>query len=207
MILAFDVYGTLFHMGVIQKRVGEEFAALWRRKQLEYTWLLAAMGRWMSFREVTKMALQYVLARRPVAADPDELLSLWERLEPFGDVEELKRLAGRAEMYCLTNADRSMVKALLERAGLAHLFKNIYTAEDAGTFKPSPKIYRGFLEAVGGDACLVSSNSFDVAGAKNAGMCAIYLNREGAPLEMGVRADYEVATVKELVELVGKYLK
>ncbi len=57
-VLAFDVYGTLFDVNSIGRRLGDMgFVELWRRKQLEYTWLLTIMGRWISFREVTRMLL------------------------------------------------------------------------------------------------------------------------------------------------------
>ena len=51
--LAFDIYGTLIDPhGVVQelrKHLGErapEFSALWREKQLEYTWRRALMRRY-----------------------------------------------------------------------------------------------------------------------------------------------------------------
>ncbi len=68
------------------------------------------------------------------------------------------------------------MKPLLSRwGGLADLFNGgVFTAERVGgAYKPSPVIYREFLKfvgAAGNEACLVSSNYFDVVGAKNAGM-------------------------------------
>ncbi len=106
---------------------------------------------------------------------------------------------GRVGMYVLTNGDEGMVKPLLSRWGLADLFNGVFTAERVGAYKPSPVIYREFLKfvgAAGNEACLVSSNYFDVVGAKNAGMCAIHLNRRGSPPELGVVADAEVRSIE-----------
>jgi len=203
-VLGFDVYGTLFDVDSLSKKIGDpSFIALWRRKQLEYTWFLTIMGKWMSFREVTRLALEYSLAQHPIRKSMDYLMGLWEELEPFSDVEELKKLIG-IKMYCLTNGDKSMIQPLLKRWGLSEVFAGVYSAEDVRAYKPSPLVYQGFLRYVGERACLVSANPFDVAGAKNAGMCAIYVNRRNIPLELGFEADLEV---KDLRELVNLYMK
>ncbi|ADN49885.1 haloacid dehalogenase type II [Vulcanisaeta distributa] len=204
-VLAFDVYGTLFDVNSIGRRLGDMgFVELWRRKQLEYTWLLTIMGKWMSFREVTRMALEYALTQYRIDKPVDELMRYWEELEPFSDVYLLRGLVGRVRMYVLTNGDEGMVKPLLSRWGLADLFNGVFTAERVRAYKPSPAIYRTFLDFIGepgSEVCLVSSNYFDVAGAKNAGVCAIHLNRRGSPPELGVVADAEVRSIEGLVSL------
>jgi hypothetical protein len=44
--LADDVYGSLFDINSIVSEIGSiELVNEWRRKQLEYTWLLTLMGR------------------------------------------------------------------------------------------------------------------------------------------------------------------
>src|SRR5207249_10005051 len=63
--LLFDAYGTLFdiHSVVEAGRAvtddPESLSALWRQKQLEYTWLRSLMGRYEDFWAVTEAALVF----------------------------------------------------------------------------------------------------------------------------------------------------
>ncbi len=69
-----------------------------------------------------------------------------------------------------------MVKPLLTRWDLADLFNWLIQGERTRAYKPSPVIYRVFLEFVSepdSEACLVSSNFFDVAGTKNMECCGL----------------------------------
>lgn len=62
----FDAYGTLFDVhsavGRYRARLGdqaEQVSALWRSKQLEYTWLRSLMRQYADFWQVTGDALDY----------------------------------------------------------------------------------------------------------------------------------------------------
>src|SRR4051812_38675366 len=64
----FDAYGTLLDLesAVAPHAAGlgdaeDPLLALWRRKQLEYTWLRSLMGRHADFATVTRDALGYAL--------------------------------------------------------------------------------------------------------------------------------------------------
>src|SRR5713101_2379868 len=64
----FDAYGTLFDFASAARRcrdvLGDSFdrlTALWREKQLQYTWLRAAQGRHADFWQVTGEALDFSL--------------------------------------------------------------------------------------------------------------------------------------------------
>ena len=66
----FDAYGTLFDVHfVVEAGRGvtsdpQALSALWRQKQLEYTWLRALMGCYEDFWAVTEGALRWA-ARAP----------------------------------------------------------------------------------------------------------------------------------------------
>ena len=64
----FDAYGTLFDFNSTvaknRERVGEiadKVSALWRTKQIDYTWLRSLMWRYKDFWSVTSFALDYTL--------------------------------------------------------------------------------------------------------------------------------------------------
>jgi len=61
----------------------------------------------------------------------------------------------------------------------------------------------GFLSWIGtGSAYLVSSNPFDIAGARNAGMGAIYVDRHGLPEDpLAPPPNYVVSSIGEILGL------
>ena len=98
----FDAYGTLFDFASAARScrdvLGEaidKLTALWRDKQLQYTWLRAVQGRHADFWQVTSDALDFAL--ETLALDKpglrDRLMNLYLTLEPFPEVPEvLERL-------------------------------------------------------------------------------------------------------------------
>ncbi len=63
--IVFDAYGTLFDVHSVVTSAGDGIAGnlqtlsdLWRRRQLERTWLLTLMERYEDFRRVTESALR-----------------------------------------------------------------------------------------------------------------------------------------------------
>ena len=64
--LGFDAYGTLFDVFSVNSLCeelfpghGNELAQIWRRKQLEYSWLRSLMGRYRDFWGLTEDTLVY----------------------------------------------------------------------------------------------------------------------------------------------------
>jgi 2-haloacid dehalogenase len=83
--LIFDAYGTLFdvHSFVLQhvEISGDlrPLAALWRQKQLEYTWLLSLMQKYVDFWEITGMALRSAVQQLGIVATGTQLDRLMQR--------------------------------------------------------------------------------------------------------------------------------
>ena len=92
----FDVFGTLLDVYSVTRRAeelfagnGERLARLWREKQIEYSRLRTMSGRYVSFSEVTRDALEYSLQALKLEAAPDDVTRLadeYKRLTPFVDV-------------------------------------------------------------------------------------------------------------------------
>src|SRR3954451_18669483 len=116
----FDAYGKLFDVNApVQKLAAEigakaeELSLLWRRKQLEYTWLRSLMGTHADFWKVTGDALDYALAALAIE-DPglkDELMVFYLKLDAYPDAAEtLKLLRGRGlRTAILSNGSPSML--------------------------------------------------------------------------------------------------
>jgi 2-haloacid dehalogenase len=87
-------------------------------------------------------------------------------------------------------------------SGLGPRLQHLLSVDAVKTYKPAPSVYALGPRALGvpADALLfVSSNAWDVAGAKAFGYQVAWCNRTGAPAEeLGVRADYEISSLTEL---------
>ena len=207
----FDAYGTLFDVhSVIEagRAVTADpaaLSALWRQKQLEYTWLRSLMGRYEDFWAVTEAALRHAVDRLALRASEAQLAALMEAylsLACFPDAREaLARLAPRPRAI-LSNGAPAMLESAVRSSGLAPLLDHVISVDAVRVYKPAPAVYAlgpRTLGVAADELLFVSSNAWDVAGAKAFGYRVAWCNRSGAPEErLGVRADYVVSTLAEL---------
>ncbi|MCA0434684.1 MAG: haloacid dehalogenase type II [Proteobacteria bacterium] len=188
----FDAYGTLFNVATPVEKlaadIGEkasELGVLWRRKQLEYTWLRSLMGVHADFWHVTREALDYALKALAIeeAGLADELMTLYLKLEPFPDASEALaalRKKGRRTAI-LSNGSPSMLDSILRHAGLERSFDMVLSVEDVGIYKPSRRVYRLAMQKLGiQDApsiCFVSANTWDAQAAAHFGFQVVRVAR------------------------------
>jgi 2-haloacid dehalogenase len=214
----FDAYGTLFDFASaaracpdVPPEAVERLSALWRDKQLQYTWLRAAQGRHADFLQVTADALDFTLETLALtrSALRERLLDLYFRLSPFPEVPETLarvRAAGLATAI-LSNGTPAMLAAAVGAAGLGDLFDTVLSVEEVGAFKPDPRVYQLAVDRLGTPAAsiaFVSSNGWDAHAASAFGMQVVWCNRyrqrrerlPGAP-------DREITTLADLPPLVG----
>ena len=207
----FDAYGTLFDVHSVVE-AGRDItddpltlSATWRQKQLEYTWLRSVMGRYEDFWAVTESALRYAVRRLGLTvteAQIDRLMSAYLTLACFPEVKAaLARLRDRP-CAILSNGAPAMLEAAVRSSGLGDALHHVLSVDTVKVFKPSPLVYALGAEAMGASAdelLFVSSNAWDVAGAKAFGYQVAWCNRSGAPAEeLGAPADYVVDTLEEL---------
>jgi 2-haloacid dehalogenase len=214
----FDAYGTLFDVAAAARRCqaalgakAEPLAALWRSKQLEYSWLRSLMGRHADFWQVTGEALDYAMAALALA-DPalrERLMQLYLVLDAYPDarsaLEALKR-SGRPSAI-LSNGSPSMLEAAVKSAAIAGLLDHLLSVEDVGIFKPDRRVYDLAARRLGLAAeriCFVSSNGWDAAGAALFGFKAVWVNRAGAPRErLPATPAAEIRSLDDLPALIG----
>lgn len=193
----FDAYGTLFDLTSVVRREAErlgpragELLALWRRKQLEYSWLRSLMGKHAPFDVVTAEALRFALASLGIADAALEaaLLGSYARVAAYPDAAATVAALGRAGIDCgiLSNGTPAMLRSALEASGLASAFAPVLSVEAVGVYKPDPRVYAMAASATGvprEETVFVSANGWDVAGASSFGLRVVWLNRDGAPRE------------------------
>ncbi len=193
----FDAYGTLvdFNSAVnrCRDRLGGKADALgdmWRRKQLEYTWLRSLMDRYDDFWQVTGDALDYSMAALGIddAALRDDLMALYRDIEPYPEVgatlETLKDTGMRSAI--LSNGSPEMLAAAVRSAGLGGWLDEVISVHPAGIFKPHASVYQLAVDRLGvapGRICFQSANAWDIAGAAAFGFRTVWINRAGQPEE------------------------
>jgi 2-haloacid dehalogenase len=190
----FDAYGTLYDVQSVLDRVeaacpgrGALITQIWRLKQLEYTWLRSCMEDFADFAVVTRDSLIYALGVAgitPTDALVGALEAAYLHLTPVAEAAEtLRGLAGRTRAI-FSNGSVAMLEALVQNSGFAPLLEHVVSVDSARRFKPSPQAYALVEQAIGvppDQALFVSSNGFDVAGAKRFGFQVAWIRRGGGP--------------------------
>jgi 2-haloacid dehalogenase len=186
----FDAYGTLFDVQSMQARVeglfpgqGALISQLWRLKQLEYSWLRTLMGEpFVDFWTITRQSLVFALDATGVALPPgavDDVAAEYNRLAPYPEVRAaLAALRGMRAI--LSNGSQSMLDALVAQAGLGDVLDRVISIDAARAFKPHPGCYalvESALRVAPADVVFVSSNGFDLAGAKRFGFTTLRIDR------------------------------
>ena len=94
-----------------------------------------------------------------------------------------------------------------ERCGLEGRFAFVIFSQDVQVEKPDPKIFQITAERAGCELTQMlhvgDSLTSDVAGAKNVGAPSVWLNREGVSNDTETQPDYEIASLTEILAIVG----
>src|SRR5437016_5159164 len=191
----FDAYGTLFDFASAaagcRDLLGDDAArltALWRDKQLQYTWLRSLQGRHADFWQVTGDALDFALAALDLkpAGLRDRLMQLYLRLSPFAEVAELLRRLKAAGLTTaiLSNGSPAMLQPLVDGNGLGGLLDLVLSVEEVGIYKPHPRVYQLAVDRLAlppGAIAFLSSNAWDAYAASAFGLPVVWCNRYAQP--------------------------
>lgn len=204
----FDAYGTLFDVDSVMRRVPATppaLSPLWRRKQLEYTWLRALMERYVDFQKITEDSLRAALRQLAVEMDEAQIECLTQAylfLDAFEDVRPALEALKESPLAILSNGSPAMLDSVVGNNGLQSYFTEIISVDRVKTYKPSPRVYALGPEALklpAGEILFVSSNAWDVAGAKAFGYQVCWCNRAGAEMErLGIAPDFMVRGLNQI---------
>ena len=213
----FDAYGTLFDVhsavGKHRARLGDEadaVSAMWRAKQLEYTWQRTILERYVDFWRVTADGLDFALDTHGVD-DPalrDDLLHAYLNLDCYPEVPGVLNTLKEAGILTaiLSNGSPMMLAAAVESAGLGDMLDAVISVDVLGMYKPSAKVYQlamGELDVGRGQVSFQSSNAWDAAAAATFGFRVAWCNRFGQARERLPDApDVEIRTLDELPAIV-----
>src|SRR3989441_3687102 len=214
----FDAYGTLFDFASAARGCRdvlgdaiEKLTALWRDKQLQYTWLRAVQGRHADFWQVTGDALDFALETLAIEKSGlrDRLMNLYLTLDAFPEVPDvLKRLKQAGlRTAILSNGSPKMLDAAVKAAGLKPLLDAALSVEEVGVYKPHPRVYQLSVDRLGVPAAALAfhtSNAWAAYAASAFGMQVVWCNRYGQrPERLPGTPDRMVKSLAELPALVG----
>ncbi|MFC7738871.1 haloacid dehalogenase type II [Roseomonas sp. GCM10028921] len=188
----FDAYGTLFDFASAAQGcadvLGEKapvLTALWRDKQLQYSWLRALQGQYAPFWQVTGEALDYALETLNLPLDGDlraQLLGLYRVLGTFPEVPEVLRRLREAGFITaiLSNGSPDMLGTAVQSAGISGHLDAVLSVDEIRTYKPDPRVYQLAVDRLGVPAEAIvfqSSNAWDAHAAAAFGMRVVWCNR------------------------------
>lgn len=220
-LITFDAYAALADLerslvsklGPLVDGDGPSACALlgkWRAKQMEYAQISNSLGAGrVSFRQVTRRSLDHTLGKASIEADDvtrDELVDAWNQLDLWHEARSvLDEISGRGfELAVLSNGDTDMLAALVAHNRLP--FEHIFSAEQAGAYKPDPQVYRLPVDALGVTPqriLHVAGSATDTMGAVAAGLACAWSNRTGdLLLNPDLAPDHEFANLSGLLEIL-----
>lgn len=214
----FDAYGTLFDYASAAARcrdaLGDKLQplnAVWRDKQLQYTWLRALQGRHENFWQVTGDALDFAMETLGMtdAALREKLMNLYLSLDSFPEVRDvLRRLKAKGiKTAILSNGTPEMLRASVEHSKIGDFLDAVLSVEDVGVYKPHPKVYQLAVDRLGIEPKAISfqsSNAWDAYAASAFGMRVVWCNRYGQARErLPGKPDREIKSLAELPAVVG----
>ena len=218
MTLAFDVYGTLVDPMGMSRLLAEDagnkaetVAALWREKQLEFSFRKGLMKVYEDFGVCTRQALRYAMAAHKLTLSEERenvLMAAYLFLPAFDDaLPALKSLRGEYPVFAFSNGGYPALEKVLGHNDLLDQFEGLVSVDDIKSFKPDPAVYAYARRATGSwekPLCLVSSNAWDVIGARAAGLLAVWVKRDPDKVfeDWGIEPSAVISSLSELPEIL-----
>jgi 2-haloacid dehalogenase len=201
--LTLDLFGTVLDLGgslvpyiedFLRSKGSETEARLfwdqWRYRQRieQYQDTIMMLGH-SGYLETVRRGFVWTLKFNHVAFSSEEVsefMEAWQKLSPFPEVvSALHRLKERFRLVVLSNGEPHFLDHLAKNR-IQYDFDDIISVETVGAFKPHPGVYRRaatILDLDVQECMMVSSNSFDVVGARTCGFRGAFVDRHGLPYE------------------------
>ena len=224
--LTFDLFGTVLDLGgsltpsiaefLKEQGTDRDASQFWdqlryRQRIEQYQDSLLDLGH-SGYLETAEKAFSYVC--RLDGLDPprqaiESWMESWQMLSPFPEVTAaLDRLKSRFKLVALSNGNPWFLDHLVKNR-IKYDFDAVLSVELVGAFKPHPGVYRRAareLDMEPDELIMVSSNSFDVLGARTCGLRGAYVNRDHLPFEDTDDRYLPDVTVENFTELADELL-
>jgi 2-haloacid dehalogenase len=241
--VVFDAYGTLYDIQSVAAVTEEAFPGygdiitqIWRIKQLEYTWLRSLMRRYQDFSAITRESLAYtlrVLGLEHESAVFEQVMEKYLHLDLYPDAMPALGAMRNRKLAILSNGSSGMLDTLVRNSGLDRVLDATISVDSMQIFKPAPEAYsliEARLRVPPAEVLFISSNPWDVCGAKAFGLNVAWIERVTpeamalacvdselvSPLtmfkairtqmdELGLEPDYRIHALSDLPALVAAH--
>lgn len=215
-LLTFDCYGTLVDweravMGAFARHVcpdyyvGQLADVVERWEEIQFGLI---SGGYRSYREILAESVTRTVQELelPAPAEPGFLAEAIATADPFPDSREaLRRLAGRAPLWLLSNIDADLLAETVRR--LEAPIARCITAEEVRSYKPSPAHFEKALAesglAPGAILHVAFGFKYDIVPAASLGMRTAWINRAGDAPPEGVTPDVALPDLRSLADLLA----
>jgi len=221
-VITFDCYGTLidWESGILDALRSFREEAPRRASDDDVLEAYAALeatlegGDYILYRDVLRGVMRGLALRFSVPLDRvdlDTLAASLPRWRPFPDtIEALRRLKQHHKLAIVSNTDNNLFAHTAKTLEVP--FDWVNTAEQVGSYKPSPQNFERALATMGipKERVLHAAQSrfHDVAPARALGIASVWVNRrhdrpgEGATALSSAQPDLEVPDLKTLADLI-----
>ena len=214
--IIFDAYGTLFDVHSVVLSAGhgipgdlQELSRLWRQKQLEFTWLRALMERYEDFWRITEAALRSTVRQLSIDVTDlqiDKLMQAYLAPPAFADARSALETLKSIPLAILSNGSPAMLDSAVRNSGLESCFSELISVDRVKTYKPSPRVYAlgpEILQVPPEEILFVSSNAWDVRGAKAFGYQVCWCNRSEEKMDFwGFAPDFVVTRLDQIPDRI-----
>jgi 2-haloacid dehalogenase len=216
--VTFDSFSTLVDVDAASAAldgVVDDPAAVarhWRTRSLFYAMVSNHIDAYQPFYEMNRDALEHALASAGAsasAAERDEILSVYYRLDVFDDVRPgIERLVDAGyDCYVVSNGNPEMLDRLVDHADIGGLLADTISADEVEVFKPAVELYRHAAARTGtpvDELAHATAGWSDVMGARHAGMQGVWVERGSDPWEpFDGEPDLRVPTITALADELG----
>lgn len=187
--IAFDVNETLLSLEPMRAAVGAvlspDATGLWFARLLHGSLVANHLGLQRTFEEVGATELQRLAATAGTTVSDDDARAVaraMRALPAHPDVEPgLAALRGAGHrLVAFTNGSFDAVRDQLTHAGIDGHFDAMLSVDAGTSFKPHPSSYAtlaGLVQLDASEVTMVAAHDWDVAGARAAGMDAVFIQR------------------------------
>ena len=188
--VVFDAYGTLYDVQSVADVTedafpgyGEIITQVWRIKQLEYSWLRSLMRRYQDFAALTRDSLAYTLRSLGLEYDDEtfaRIIGKYLDLDLYPDALAALSAMKDRKLAILSNGSPDMLDALVKNSGLDRVLDAVISVDANKIFKPAPEVYALIEEVLNvrpAEVLFISSNPWDVCGAKTFGLNVAWIER------------------------------
>lgn len=216
-IVAFDVNETLLSLApigpVLGAVVGEPApTGEWFARLLHASLVVDHLDRHEPFDRVAGRALRRVAAGRGRRLDDDQVdrvVAVLRRLPAHDDVAPGLQLLADAghRLVAFSNSSSEALDVQLRTAGIHDHFDDVVSVDGGGRFKPRRAAYDHLcrrLDTFADEVTMVASHDWDVAGARHAGLAAVFLERTPDSWQLPVPPGPTVTSVGAVADMVDR---